>query len=74
MKILLQTKIKLDKTSIPNEVPWQGLLVVALDPFYRFEDIDRTDNIFVQYVTVMDNEDLENNPFCSVKELGKNIK
>ena len=47
---------------------------MALDPFYRFEDIDRTDNIFVQYVTVMDNEDLENNPFCSVKELGKKHK
>ena len=46
---------------------------MALDPFYRFEDIDRTDNIFVQYVTVMDNGDLENDPFCSVKELGKNI-
>ena len=53
------------------ETSWQGLLVVALDPFDRFEDIDRTDNIFVQYVTVMDNGDLENNPFCSVKELGK---
>ena len=43
---------------------------MALDPFYRFEDIDRTDNIFVQYVTVMD-KDKAYNPFCSVKELGK---
>ena len=60
-----------DKTSLPEETSWQGLLVVALDPFERFEDIDRSDNIFVQYVTVMDNGDLENPPFCSVKELGK---
>lgn len=37
---------------MPDGLHWQGLLVVALDPLNKFGDVDRSDNIFVQYVSI----------------------
>ena len=39
-------------TALPRGVGYQGLLVIALDPLAKLYDVDRTDNVFVQYVTV----------------------
>ena len=70
-------KIDLDKTAIPLGAPWQGLLVVALDPLWKFEDIDRTDNVFVQYVRVNGTDDngnwLMDEPICNVQPVGKSL-
>ncbi len=46
---------------------FQGLLIVALDPLNRIEDVDRTDNIFVQFVR-MENQlaATEYTPDCSM--------
>ena len=45
-------KVALWDTSLPLGVPQEGLLVIALDPLRKLDDLDRTDNVFVQYVTV----------------------
>ena len=52
---------------MPSGSYFQGLLIVALDPLYRIEDVDRTDNIFVQYVR-MENQvaATEYSPDCSM--------
>ena len=56
-----------DKTRMPSGSYFQGLLIVALDPLNRIEDVDRTDNIFVQYVR-MENQvaATEYSPECSM--------
>ena len=35
---------------MPEGSHWQGFLIVALDPLKKINDVDRTDNVFVQYV------------------------
>ena len=45
-------KVDLAKTALPRGVGYQGLLVIALDPLAKLYDMDRTDNVFVQYVTI----------------------
>ena len=61
------TVIFIDKTRMPSGSYFQGLLIVALDPLNRIEDVDRTDNIFVQYVR-MENQvaATEYSPDCSM--------
>jgi len=70
-------KINLEKTALPLGTPWQGLLIVALDPLEKYEDIDRTDNVFVQYVMVNGTDDegnwLMDEPICNVQPVGKNL-
>ena len=64
-------KIDLESTAIPLGAPWQGLLVVALDPLNKIPDMDRTDNVFVQYVTVNGTDEsgnwLMDQPICDVQ-------
>ena len=46
-----------------------GLIIVALDPDRKISDLNRTDNIFVDFVNVnMTYESMK--PFCSVSSLG----
>jgi len=70
-------KLDLEKTALPLGTPWQGLLIVALDPMEKYEDIDRTDNIFVQYVMVNGTDDegnwLMDEPICNVQPVGKTL-
>ena len=55
---------------------WQGLLIVALDPLNRLNDVDRTDNVFAQFVlidvqsTVTENE---NAAHCEVNPSARNL-
>lgn len=69
--------IDLEKTVLPLGTPWQGLLIVALDPLEKFEDIDRSDNIFVQYVMVNGTDEdgnwLPDEPICNVQPVGKTL-
>merc|ERR1711970_71388 len=68
-------KVRFEKTALPRGTPWQGLLVVALDPLKKTPDIDRTDNVFVQYVTVNGTDAagnyIEDQPVCKVEPSGK---
>ena len=70
-------KLDLDKTALPLGTPWQGLLIVALDPLQKFDDIDRTDNIFVQYVAVNGTDEggnwLPDEPICNVQPVGNTL-
>ena len=60
---------------MPTNVNWQGLLIVALDPLRRLNDVDRTDNVFAQFVlidvqsTLADNE---NAAHCEVNPSARN--
>ena len=45
-------KLDLSKTKLPVGVGYGGLLIIALDPLWKINDLDRTDNVFVQYVKV----------------------
>ena len=35
---------------MPEGSHWQGFLIIALDPMKKINDVDRSDNVFVQYV------------------------
>ena len=45
-------EVDLAKTKFPIGVGYGGLLIIALDPLWKINDLDRTDNVFVQYVAV----------------------
>ena len=68
-------QVLLDRTALPPGIPWQGLLVIALDPLEKIPDIDRTDNIFVQYVRVNGTDGggnwLEDAPLCRTDPAGR---
>ena len=46
----------------------QGFFVVVLDPLEEIPDVDRLDNVFVQYVEFQDS--VEFSPTCNVIGLG----
>ena len=57
----------IERTRMPEGSYFQGLLIVALDPLNRFEDVDRTDNIFVQFVKIKSQvAATEYSPDCSI--------
>ena len=39
-----------DETFFPDEAPKQGFLIIALDPLQKINDVNRLDNIFIQYI------------------------
>ena len=45
-------ELDLTKTKLPIGVGYGGLLIIALDPLWKINDLDRADNVFVQYVAV----------------------
>ena len=64
--------INLEKTTLPENAPNQGLLVVALDPLQKINDADRLDNVFVQYITLDGDVTSQlNDPTCDVFGIGK---
>ena len=50
-------EVELSKTKLPIGVGYSGLLIIALDPLWKINDLDRTDNVFVQYVAVNGTDD-----------------
>ena len=40
----------LDETFFPDEALKQGFLIIALDPLQKINDVNRFDNIFIQYI------------------------
>ena len=46
----IHLSIILAKTKMPEASHWQGFLIVALDPLKKINDVDRSDNVFVQYI------------------------
>jgi hypothetical protein len=65
--------VDLTKTALPLGAPYDGLLVIALDPLEKINDEDRTDNIFVQYVNVnatTESGEWVDNPVCQAEGVG----
>ena len=61
---------------MPKNVNWQGFLIVALDPLNRLKDVDRTDNVFAQFVQIdvqSTETDNENAAHCEVNPTARNL-
>ena len=66
-------EVDLAKTKLPIGVGYGGLLIIALDPLWKINDLDRTDNVFVQYVPVNGTDDAGEwveNPQCMANGVG----
>ena len=66
-------KLDLSKTKLPVGVGYGGLLIIALDPLWKINDLDRTDNVFVQYVKVNGTDsagEWVENPLCMAEGVG----
>ena len=66
-------EVELAKTKLPIGVGYGGLLIIALDPLWKINDLDRTDNVFVQYVSVNGTDDAGEwveNPMCMADGVG----
>ena len=66
-------ELDLSKTKLPLGVGYGGLLIIALDPLWKINDLDRTDNVFVQYVKVNGTDsagEWVENPLCMAEGVG----
>ena len=64
-------KLNLDTTVMPETLLKQGLIVVAMDPLWKTSDVDRIDNVFVQYVTLKgQHESKPDDQVCTVVGIG----
>ena len=44
--------IDLSKTSLPMGISYDAVLAIVLDPLWKINDVDRSDNVFIQLVKV----------------------
>ena len=59
-------KVDMSKLVLPN-TGYNGLLIVVLDPEMKLPDDNRTDNVFIEFVTV--NTSREADTYCSVSPI-----
>ena len=44
--------VDLSKTSLPMGISYDAVLAIVLDPLWKINDVDRSDNVFIQLVKV----------------------